>query len=368
VQPAPRIRPYPWDALEPIARDTVSAARVVRQIFAERMTLGEFARGLEQVVGGSVEIAFGRYLDPSSVDQSPGALHFQSSDDSFAVSISADAQLADVLLSKLLGQKAGLAKGDAASNPALRGALSRIVVEAWRSSGARAALVTSSDQRARSALAALGVGGTLIYDDKPYAVSASIRALRLPEPSEVPTSLRALARVPLRAGLVATACTATRAELDGLGVGDAFLPGGDWCWTKERGGRLAIVDSSQKSGAFFFEPLDDRSAKLCRSDDDFSGGGSLMAEDEDKTVPGSSLQAVLDAPLVVHVEVATVTLSGRAWAELKPGDVIRTDQRLGEAATLRIAGRALAKGELVNVEGELGVRIRRLVDEESDGQ
>jgi flagellar motor switch/type III secretory pathway protein FliN len=166
--------------------------------------------------------------------------------------------------------------------------------------------------------------------------------------------------------LAATACTATRADLDGLGVGDAFLPGGDWWWTQEHGGRLAIVDSSQRSGAFF-EPIDERSAKLCLSDDDLSGGGSLMAENEDKTVPGGSLEPVLDAPLVVHVEVATVTLTGRAWSELRPGDVIRTDQRLGEQATLCIAGRAAARGELVNVEGELGVRIRRLVDEESDG-
>lgn len=68
--------------------------------------------------------------------------------------------------------------------------------------------------------------------------------------------------------------------------------------------------------------------------------------------------AVLDAPLVVRIEVASVALSAREWADLKPGDILETRKPIGEHVVLRIAGREVARGELVSVDGELGVRIR----------
>lgn len=365
MRASPNVQAYPWDALEPISRETAAQVAAIQSALADQVSIDALERGLREIVGGDVQIAFGRYVEPSNIETSPGALHFESSDGGFAASLTAEPQLVDVLLSKLLGQKAGLARGDAASNPALRGALSRIVVETWRASGVQVALIAGSGQRERNALASLGVGGTLVYDGKPYAVFASVRALRLREPTAPGAALRALGSLPLTVPLCGVSCVTPRAELDGLGLGDAFLPGSDWWWTPGRGGRLAILTSEHQTGAFF-EPLDDRSAKLCPSDAKLPKGSTLMAHDDEKTLPGSALDSVLDAPLVVHVEVATVTLPGRAWSELKPGDVVRTDQRLGEQATLRIAGRAAAKGELVNVEGELGIRIRRLIEGEND--
>ena len=365
MQAGSPINAYPWDALEPISRETVSAISAVRSTLATQVSAAHLERGFREVLGGNVELVFGRYLIAQDVETSPGALHFESSDGSFAVALSAESQLADVLLSRLLDQRAGLARGDTASNPALRGALSRIVVEAWRASGPRVALVAGSRHRPKSALAALGLGGTLIFEGKPYAVAVSVRALRAGESPAPRAALRALANLPLTVPLSAVGCSVLRSELQGLAVGDAFLPGSDWSWTPGQGGQLAIVANEQPTGTFF-EPLDDRSAKLCPANDGLLGGSNVMADNEDKTLPGSALEAVLDAPLVVHVEVATVTLSGRDWTELKPGDVVRTDQRLGEQATLRIAGRAAARGELVNVEGELGVRIRRIIEGENE--
>ena len=70
--------------------------------------------------------------------------------------------------------------------------------------------------------------------------------------------------------------------------------------------------------------------------------------------------AVLDAPVVVRVEIGAVSLAARQWAALKPGDVLQTGRRIAEPVTLRIAGREVARGDLVSVEGELGVRIREL--------
>jgi flagellar motor switch/type III secretory pathway protein FliN len=87
--------------------------------------------------------------------------------------------------------------------------------------------------------------------------------------------------------------------------------------------------------------------------------GELMS---DPAKPEVSLtDAVLESPVVVRVEVGAVTLTAREWAELGPGDVIETGRRIAEPVVLRVAGREVARGELVNLEGELGVRIREVV-------
>ena len=83
--------------------------------------------------------------------------------------------------------------------------------------------------------------------------------------------------------------------------------------------------------------------------------------------PTEVTDAVTDAvgqtPVLVRVELGHVSLLAREWAELRPGDVIRTEQRVGTPVRLRIAGREVARGELVDVEGELGVKITSLSGE-----
>ena len=64
-----------------------------------------------------------------------------------------------------------------------------------------------------------------------------------------------------------------------------------------------------------------------------------------------------DAPVVVRVELGTVEMKAREWAELAPGDVIALGRKLGEPAILRVAGVEVARGELVQIDGEYGVRI-----------
>jgi flagellar motor switch/type III secretory pathway protein FliN len=70
-------------------------------------------------------------------------------------------------------------------------------------------------------------------------------------------------------------------------------------------------------------------------------------------------EVILDAPLVVRVELGAVTLTAREWASLGVGDVIALGRRVSEPVVLRVAGVEVAQGELVDVEGELGVRIRQ---------
>lgn len=73
------------------------------------------------------------------------------------------------------------------------------------------------------------------------------------------------------------------------------------------------------------------------------------------------LLAVEDAPLVVRVEVGTARLSAREWSAVSEGDVLTLDRRLADPVSLRVGGVEIARGELVDVDGELGVRVTSLL-------
>src|SRR5205085_7866999 len=83
--------------------------------------------------------------------------------------------------------------------------------------------------------------------------------------------------------------------------------------------------------------------------------GAMSPNQDD---PTATSEVVLDAPLVVRVELGAVTMSAREWAALRAGDVIGLGRRVSGPVVLRIAGTVVARGELVDIEGELGVRIR----------
>jgi flagellar motor switch/type III secretory pathway protein FliN len=72
-------------------------------------------------------------------------------------------------------------------------------------------------------------------------------------------------------------------------------------------------------------------------------------------------EAALEAPLVVRIEIGSVSMTARDWAALRPGDVIESGRRINEPVVLRVAGREVARGELVDVEGEIGVRVREIL-------
>lgn len=62
-------------------------------------------------------------------------------------------------------------------------------------------------------------------------------------------------------------------------------------------------------------------------------------------------------PLTLAVEVARVSVTLGELARLEPGAVLALDARRDGAVVLRAGERALARGELVDVDGALGVRV-----------
>lgn len=69
-------------------------------------------------------------------------------------------------------------------------------------------------------------------------------------------------------------------------------------------------------------------------------------------------------PVEVEVELTRLSLRISQLATLRPGAVVplRIDDR--DPVSLKIGGRTIARAELVDLEGEVGARILRLVDRE----
>jgi flagellar motor switch protein FliN/FliY len=67
--------------------------------------------------------------------------------------------------------------------------------------------------------------------------------------------------------------------------------------------------------------------------------------------------APTDIPITLIVELGRVSLPVHRVADLKPGDVIELGRHAREPVELTSGGKLVARGELVQVDTELGVRV-----------
>jgi type III secretion protein Q len=78
-------------------------------------------------------------------------------------------------------------------------------------------------------------------------------------------------------------------------------------------------------------------------------------------VLGGDGEPLGDAPVELCLELARFTLRLDELSALRRGEVLSTGRAIGERVLLSAGGRAVAHGELVDVDGEIGVRIADLV-------
>jgi type III secretion system YscQ/HrcQ family protein len=84
---------------------------------------------------------------------------------------------------------------------------------------------------------------------------------------------------------------------------------------------------------------------------------------DDKAPAGGARDALLgELPVEVACELGRVTLTGRELLELRPGAVLPVGRPLAGPIDLTVGGRVIARGELVDVEGEIGVRLTQVND------
>ena len=69
-----------------------------------------------------------------------------------------------------------------------------------------------------------------------------------------------------------------------------------------------------------------------------------------------------DAPIELCLELARFTLPLDELGALRPGEVLATGRPVGARVALSAGGRTVARGELCEVDGEIGVRILEAVE------
>ncbi len=76
---------------------------------------------------------------------------------------------------------------------------------------------------------------------------------------------------------------------------------------------------------------------------------------------GSPVSVAPDVPVQVVVVIGRRSITMQELMEMKPGQVMELNRPPQEAVDLAVGGRVFAKGELVEIEGKLGVRVLKIV-------
>lgn len=222
------------------------------------------------------------------------------------------------------------------------------------------------DRIARALLARLGRGlvlarGTDAGVDLPVGelalVEAHVHGVRVSAylaleafAPEGPAPVAALASLPVVVDVVMGRTALDVGSLRALEPGDVVLVDEDYrpLLHLARAGLALPHRFALREGAFTFisaeqvpertmPPTDDTRAKLSPADD--------------------SLVPIASLPVELSIELARVETSVGELAALVPGAVLATSRAPSGQVVLRAHGAAIARGELVEIDGELGVRI-----------
>ena len=87
---------------------------------------------------------------------------------------------------------------------------------------------------------------------------------------------------------------------------------------------------------------------------------SAFAPDEDMNAP-PTLEAVYDVPVRVQAVLGRARMPIAELVSMRPGHVFELDRRVGEPIDVLVNDRLIARGEIVMIDGLLGVTLTEIV-------
>lgn len=84
----------------------------------------------------------------------------------------------------------------------------------------------------------------------------------------------------------------------------------------------------------------------------------------DGPAAGADLSMVLDVPVELAVEIGRTTMTIGQTLALAPGSVVVLDRMAGEPVDLLVNGQRIARGEVVAIDEEFGLRITEVTSPE----
>ena len=178
--------------------------------------------------------------------------------------------------------------------------------------------------------------------------------------------------LPVEARLEIAATHLRASELTRLGLGDALVFDGvdfaafasetDWVAQLTIGAHAAPLRIDPHGALVLTGDFQLTDATDGRKVGVVQEGKDGKEEPMDVTGPTQMATAALaTAPIEIVAELARITLRGEEVLGLAPGVVLTVTADRSRAVLLRAGGEIWAEGELVNVDGELGVRVTRLL-------
>ncbi len=373
------VRSFPWQTLHATTHAQAAARVLTRRAGRELIRLDLFTEALGALVGASVTVSVGSVVQttPQSIALRADAIGLLlERDDALAprrVVLEAEPALAAALVARALRRSCpAILDGARPPSGPLAGALGAVVVTAARRSHVHAAPQLCAVGAPGALLERLGVelhavSLTVVVDGEAFGARAIFPAALVVQAKRPPwdrPALAAMGTLPLALQIVACASTAALSDVAALVPGDAWMPG---TWMLGQPGTLAgkvtLVAPRSEHGIEAELAADGRLAigraavAVAWNQGTESREGNKMST-QDRTTQATALTTAMgDVPVVVRVEIGAVQMRAQDWAELEEGDVVATDQKIGEPVVLRVGGVEVARGELVDIDGEIGVRI-----------
>lgn len=368
------ISAFPWASLDSLSKGEVEASKAVREAL-DGLDLDLLRRTLEDMAQQPLELRprktrFQRAPRGASADV--GVLLAEAGEGlDRACLLECEAPLAVALVSGALRQPAPSVV-DPAKVPTARiaGALGAVVLAAARKARGEAVRVVAAGPahalyndllRARGELATTQV--TVLLGHQAYAAAFSTGAAGPASAGRGATwAFEDLGIVPLRLRVTAAFTCLSQDELATLEVGDVLVPEG-LAYDLERGAPAGSLWLGAERGEHGLAvDVDDAGRWIYRGQEMRSWTAEADAvpsnEEQAEGDGESSMKEVAeDVPVVARVEIGSVEMSAADWAGLRPGDAITTGRRVGATVSLRVSGVEVARGELVQIDGEIGVRI-----------
>lgn len=382
MKTSPHARPFPWAFLDSTTHGEIETLRGLRSWLAGRVDASSMVEALTSVIAVPVEVVVRRAraaADPRVVDDAVGVVFAPGDqpDMGHGFLVAFELALATNVVARCLKRTAPAVQAPGAVvTPAVAGALGAILGAAARRANGGVPLRVLAAGPAHPLEGDLArANGGLVVATATVLLGRDAFLARLVVPTRLVASAppaecsgaalaASLGPVALDLPIVACATTATVTDVASLRVGDVWLPG---AWPMRLGPRGEPVGpvflAAPGSPVGVRAELGEDGRLVLRGNlEALCTPGTEMSE---STEENELIRAVGQVPVVVRVEVGEARMQAREWASLRPGDVVALGKRIGESVTLRVGGVPVARGDLVDVDGEVGVRI---VERISEGQ
>lgn len=356
------LHPYPWRALEHIPRSALGAIAAAREALDGDWARAAVERAASGILDAPVRIA-SVSLNAATVAPRPdGCACFvlQSPDAASRALVELEGALAARIVSGLLKRPCPIPDPRAPVPDSVQGAAAAIALLVARRLGSPLVLQSVADTcPAVGGDRAVRIDATVLVGDESFAMRVVVVPAPRPTRCAHPFDTEVLARmgeVEIAVPMVVAIAQTPRQLLQSLRVSDVLVPAGRWLIERAGTGLRGrpVLCAPAASRALPLELIEAGQIVLGE------GTMSLDAREQDGA-QGSAADVIADAPVLVRIELGQVSMSARQWAQLRPGDVLASGRRVADRAVLRIAGHEVARGELVDIDGELGVRIHELV-------